>query len=591
MAQATSEPYILAQTNFGFVIKAYQHDRCSQIIAQCGEFEGAVSRLITNLLKPGNHFVDAGANIGYFTLLAAECVGPSGTVTAFEPARSVRKLLQENVQLLPHRQCVNVLPYALSDGHGTARFYEGPQNHTGISSLRPISQSATNYPVELRQWDEIPSDRPVHVIKLDIEGAEVQALHGMRRTLRRWRPTIVLEVTDRFLREMGSNTQELFALMDELGYQGWTLNGQALEPIRNPDDGHKEQYNAIFTHEDRVALHRLLNRGYHIKKRAFATTVDSRPTPSVLFFSMHGDSSVEIAELCRASGVPLDIGPPKSRLVRTTMSDSERNRLGKLGVGSPDDEAIIQRLRQSVYGAVIVTTDAQVQQFERHLRGYNPHVPLIVRHGNNIFEALKKLNIKHFMGPSRRALEIMSSCNTFHTRKLLDWENLPPVSLDPNKRSGLASYIHKYRQSWPDSWARLERVNKGLANQRVKVFGNGNPDGLVHDLPTMAKSRATVHIKDNGIRCFCVLRSMAMGTPVVVDRLTCERTFLDDVSGIIVCDDTDELVHELNRLATDNAYWLERSVESLSAARRQFTADRHLAKGFLRFIHEAIARN
>ncbi len=592
MTVDTSEPYSLIQTNFGFVIKAYKHDRCGQAIARCGEFEGCTSRLISTLLKSGDHFVDGGANIGYFTLLATENVGPSGAVTTFEPSPSVRRRLQENVGLIPNgRGNVTIYPFALSDECGTNRFYEGPSHHTGISSLRPISKCVNEYQVETRSWDDLSIDRPVHVVKLDIEGAEVKALRGMRDTLRRWRPAVITEVTDRFFRELGNEVGELFELMDELGYQGWNYSGNVLKPIRNFNDAPNGQYNALFTHEDRASLQRLLRRGYRIENRPFLTSIDSRPTPSVLFFSMHGESTLEIMELCQSAGIPFDVGPPNSRLVGTTMTKAEQRRLAKLGVGLPDDAAIKQRLRQNVYGAVIVTTDLQVKKFEEHVRRFNLHVPLIVRHGNNIFDAFKRLKVRHFLGPSRRGLAKMAHCNTFQTRKLLNWSGLPPAPRDPSKRSGFAAYIHHLQRVWPDAWSRVQAINQETAPLRIKVYGKGNPDGTTPDLPSMARTRATVHIKDKGISCFAILRSMAMGTPVVTDRLTCERTFLEDLDGIFIGDNTTEIARELRRLEEDDDYWLSRSCETLSAARRQFTSDRELAEGFLRFIHLAIAQN
>src|SRR3954465_407097 len=63
-----------------------------------GLYELDTARLIKRLLKPGDHFVDCGANIGYFTLMAARCVGPSGNIDAFEPQAANFERLSANLR-------------------------------------------------------------------------------------------------------------------------------------------------------------------------------------------------------------------------------------------------------------------------------------------------------------------------------------------------------------------------------------------------------------------------------------------------------------------------------------------------------------
>jgi len=103
----------------------------------------------------------------------------------------------------------------------------------------------------------------------------------------------------------------------------------------------------------------------------------------------------------------------------------------------------------------------------------------------------------------------------------------------------------------------------------------------------MSRSRATVHLKDSGICCFAIVRSMAMATPVVVDRLTYENCFLDSIEGLTVCGNAGEIAAELRRLASDDAYWLERSTATLSLARKQFTCDDDLGQRFCEFLERA----
>ena len=92
--------------------------------------------LIARLLSPGDVFVDGGANVGLFTLVAAERVGPTGKVVAFEPGRAVRLRLLENVVLNGFSQ-VEVIPFALSSTAGEAPFRVFDAGGAGLNHLSP----------------------------------------------------------------------------------------------------------------------------------------------------------------------------------------------------------------------------------------------------------------------------------------------------------------------------------------------------------------------------------------------------------------------------------------------------------------------
>lgn len=167
-------------------------------ILQSHEYEPRTSDFIKRWLKPGQTFVDAGANIGYFTILASKIVGEDGRVYVFEPSISNFKVLKANIQL---NKCSNitVINKALLDKAGQSRLYAiDPTSHgqlylqealvgdkpLGLQGHKPKDVLAKNdyEEVETIRLDEVLSTPP-DMVKLDVEGSEVLAIKGMVKLL------------------------------------------------------------------------------------------------------------------------------------------------------------------------------------------------------------------------------------------------------------------------------------------------------------------------------------------------------------------------------------------------------------------------
>jgi len=155
-----------------------------------GIAEPAVQETFAELLAPGMTMYDVGANIGFFTLIAAHCVGPDGRVIAIEPLPGHVRWLRHNAALNGLQQ-VEIIQAAAGATSGRTAF---------ASRDAPVwgQVSATGeLEVELIALDDrIESGAlPVpDVVKLDVEGGEVDALAGLEQTLARHRPTLIVEV-------------------------------------------------------------------------------------------------------------------------------------------------------------------------------------------------------------------------------------------------------------------------------------------------------------------------------------------------------------------------------------------------------------
>lgn len=157
-----------------------------------GLYETETIRLLGRLLKPGGHFVDCGANIGYFTLHAARIVGQTGRVDAFEPSPVNRARLEEHLRI---NAVTNVRVHALAAGNQSKSitFYQptGELNHGQASTFASLVPGGESVTVESARLDEVV-DRVPDLIKVDVEGAELTALQGAEKFLRAQRPPALI---------------------------------------------------------------------------------------------------------------------------------------------------------------------------------------------------------------------------------------------------------------------------------------------------------------------------------------------------------------------------------------------------------------
>lgn len=184
------------------------------------DFEPSVVRATVRLLKSGDNFIDLGANIGYFSLIAARVVGVDGKVFAFEPSPIIHARLLTNITLNKIEN-IKVFNRAVSSLNGKAIFKipTGDSINSGRSSFRNIEESHSDVEVETIALDSILDTLPtIRLIKMDIEGAEGMALEGMNKLIQRDKPTIIFELSDNYLKQMGYSASQILSLLWRNGY-------------------------------------------------------------------------------------------------------------------------------------------------------------------------------------------------------------------------------------------------------------------------------------------------------------------------------------------------------------------------------------
>jgi len=200
---------------------AQQNDLGNHILA--GGYEGPEYSFVQRFLRKGMVALDIGANEGFYTLLAANCVGAKGCVIAFEPSPRERRRLRMNL-LLNLLGNVLVEEVALAGQEGVMNLHVVHTRETGCNSLRPpaVQGPIRILPVAVTTVDHFlrrNSVERVDFVKMDVEGAELLALQGARNLFRTLpRPVLMIEVSDLRTIPWGYGSREIVTWLTELGF-------------------------------------------------------------------------------------------------------------------------------------------------------------------------------------------------------------------------------------------------------------------------------------------------------------------------------------------------------------------------------------
>lgn len=187
--------------------------------------------LIQNSVRPGDSFIDVGANTGMITLLAAYHTGKTGCVHAFEPNPLAFQQLQATITNNELQQ-VSLYHCGLSDEQ-TELTLTVPTDVTGLGTFTQLPEKdrsliSNQYQVPVYRGDEqLPDNLPgATFIKIDVEGFEVNVIKGFSQTLQKLRPVVMTEVVAGYLERAGSSVGELCSLMGDFGYEVFNLEAK-----------------------------------------------------------------------------------------------------------------------------------------------------------------------------------------------------------------------------------------------------------------------------------------------------------------------------------------------------------------------------
>jgi FkbM family methyltransferase len=182
-----------------------------------GYWEMWLTEALTQVIKPGMVVVDIGANLGYFTVLMADLVGPTGAVHAFEPNPGIAARLMKNVYANGFLDRVSLYTDPLGAGEGQELFLVIPPGEPKNAHLTSYAV-ADALPVTLRRFDSYPALLDADVIKIDVEGAERDIWRGMAGLFERGEKPLTIFLEFNLIRY-----DDPAAFLDEIEGHGFSL--------------------------------------------------------------------------------------------------------------------------------------------------------------------------------------------------------------------------------------------------------------------------------------------------------------------------------------------------------------------------------
>ncbi|MGQ0792547.1 MAG: FkbM family methyltransferase [Deltaproteobacteria bacterium] len=218
------EVLIECQGSRMFVLAEYGYGGVGNILLMRGVYEEYETELFKSLIHPGMTVIDIGANIGYFTLIAAKSLQGTGRVYAFEPEPNNFKLLAKSVRANDYKN-IEIFPKAVSRSRGTLKLYVDKTSPVHPSFAKEnVPESAGYIEVETVALDDFLAERSgggdngPALIKMDTQGAEGYVIEGAGRMLSRGDVKIIMEFWPLGLRNLGTDPLKLLETLRGYGF-------------------------------------------------------------------------------------------------------------------------------------------------------------------------------------------------------------------------------------------------------------------------------------------------------------------------------------------------------------------------------------
>ena len=200
-------------------------------------YEPDVRKCLSSLLRAGDTFVDVGAHIGFFSLIASSLVGSQGKVYAFEADATLFQTLHSNALAYPW--LVSSLR-AVWKNSGSVTFSNpwqaGESGWGKLAAVRNEGHTASVQAISLDDWYESVGSPPIRLIKIDAEGSEPFILEGAQRMIASSRPYLIIELNDNLLREVGQTRANIADSLREQVYRLFAIGPKDLYESRDVID-------------------------------------------------------------------------------------------------------------------------------------------------------------------------------------------------------------------------------------------------------------------------------------------------------------------------------------------------------------------
>jgi len=196
-------------------------------------FEPFETKIVKKSIKKGDVVLDIGANIGYYSLIFAKLIGQQGKVFSFEPEPSNFKLLKKNVEINNYNNII-LQNSAVSNNNGKIKLYLSHEQ-SGTHRIFPSTICSEDFvEVDMIRLDDYFENyllkEKISFVKIDVEGAELGVLEGMRSILEaNHKLQILIEFIPPNIREFGANPMDVLNLLENYNFKIYLLNNKTLK--------------------------------------------------------------------------------------------------------------------------------------------------------------------------------------------------------------------------------------------------------------------------------------------------------------------------------------------------------------------------
>lgn len=224
----------IARTNFGVLISGNSGDILQGYIYYFGVWEPNLTAFLKRRLKntKGRTFIDVGANIGYYSLLAASLMR-NGYVVAIEAFPGIYERLIENIDINKQKN-IRSVPFAATEKDCYIdMYYAGPHNEGATTTVTSLAQTDTPVTVRGKPLSELLSEKEVRtmlMMKIDVEGAELSVIKGMLSLFDKFQADVefIVEVIPEALGEV--KLEYIFRIFEEAGFHAYKIEN-SYEPV------------------------------------------------------------------------------------------------------------------------------------------------------------------------------------------------------------------------------------------------------------------------------------------------------------------------------------------------------------------------
>jgi FkbM family methyltransferase len=195
-------------------------------------------KIFEKYLEKGDVYVDVGANLGYMSINAEKIVGPGGAVVALEPDTEILTILKAN-KLINH-SAFPIIEKAASEAPGVETFNIATES--GLSRLSNVQHNL--FGLELLRQKEVETDsldnilnsiipnRPVKLIKIDVEGHELRVLKGAVNTINNYKPVLILEINHGALKQNDISYLDILHFLEKFSYKFYFVDSHSADWLR-----------------------------------------------------------------------------------------------------------------------------------------------------------------------------------------------------------------------------------------------------------------------------------------------------------------------------------------------------------------------